>query len=211
MVPPGEFIGVAERRHLITAIGEWVVEQACAQMAQWRQVLGFAPRVALNTSIGQLVRPGLARTLLAAAAEHGLHPSALQLEITESQLLHADSDTLDNLLACRDVGCELAIDDFGTGHAGFDYLRKIPAAVLKVDKTFIDGLGADPTDAAIASSILALGHGLGMTVVAEGVEAQVQADALRGMGCDAAQGWLWHPALPPDDLLALLRGADMTG
>lgn len=211
MVAPGDFIEVAERRHLITRIGEWVIERAFAELAGWREQLGYAPRLALNTSIGQLVRPGLARTILSQADHAGIDPQVVQLEITESQLLHADDSTLRNLLACRDTGCALVIDDFGTGHAGFDYLRHIPATVLKVDKTFIDGLSQDTTDAAIVAGVIAVGHGLGMRVVAEGVERDEQAQVLRGLGCDAAQGWLWYRALPPGDLLELLRARDVTG
>lgn len=211
LVAPNEFIAIAERRHLITRIGEWVIEEAFGQMARWRSSLGFMPTLALNTSIGQLVRPGLARTILTRAAEEGIDPASIQLEITESQLLNADDATRENLQACRDAGCELAIDDFGTGHAGFDYLRHIPARVLKVDKTFIDGLARDTTDGAIVASVIALGHGLGMHVVAEGVETEEQALVLRTLNCDAGQGWLWHRAMPADELEALLRAPDVTG
>jgi len=210
-VPPAEFIGVAERRHLITRIGEWVVEEAFGQLARWRSTLGYVPALALNTSIGQLTRPGLARTILQCAEREGIDPHSIQLEITESQLLHADDSTLANLHACQEAGCELAIDDFGTGHAGFDYLRQIPARVLKVDKTFIDGLAHDTTDGAIVAGVIALGHGLGLSVIAEGVETEEQAQALRALNCDAGQGWLWHPALPAEDLEALLLAGDVTG
>ena len=210
-VPPAEFIGVAERRHLITRIGEWVVEEAFGQLARWRSSLGYVPALALNTSIGQLTRPGLARTILQCAEREGIDPHSIQLEITESQLLHADDSTLANLHACQEAGCELAIDDFGTGHAGFDYLRQIPARVLKVDKTFIDGLAHDTTDGAIVAGVIALGHGLGLSVIAEGVETEEQAQALRALNCDAGQGWLWHPALPAEDLEALLLAGDVTG
>lgn len=205
LVSPGEFIPVAERRHLIVEIGEWVVTQACEQARRWRDELGFSPRISVNVSTGQLVRQGLAAVIEARTAAAGIDPSWLQLEITESQLLSADQTTLGHLWACREVGCELAIDDFGTGHAGFDYLRRIPAQVLKIDKTFIDGLGVDTTDTAIVSGVIAVGHGMGLAVVAEGVERQAQAEVLRGLGCDAGQGWLWSRALPAAELAEVLR------
>ena len=204
LVPPDDFIGVAERRHLISAIGLWVIEEACQQVRHWRDELGFSPRVSVNVSTSQFVRDDLAAAVADFAAQAGIDVGEIQLEITESQLLSADDDTLARLRACRAAGSEVAIDDFGTGHAGFDYLRRIPASTLKIDKTFIDGLGADPTDTAIVAGVITVGHGLNLRVVAEGVETTVQADLLRELGCDAAQGWLFSPALHPDDLAALL-------
>lgn len=205
LVMPGDFIEAAERRHLMGDIGIWVIEEACAQIGRWRDELGFAPVVSINVSTGQLARPGLATAIARRAADAGIPPEALQLEITESQLLNVDRATLNHLAACRDVGSALAIDDFGTGHAGFDYLRRIPAQILKIDKTFIDGLGLDTTDTAIVTGVIAVGHGLGLVLVAEGVEKQAQADLLTALGCDAAQGWLWSPAVPPDEVAPLLR------
>lgn len=205
LVMPVDFIEAAERRHLMGDIGIWVIEEVCAQISRWRDELGYAPKVSINVSTGQLARPGLATAIARRAADAGIPPSALQLEITESQLLNVDRATLAHLAACRDVGPTLAIDDFGTGHAGFDYLRRIPAQILKVDKTFIEGLGVDTTDTAIVTGVIAVGHGLGLTLVAEGVERQEQADLLVRLGCDAAQGWLWAPAVPADDVLPMLR------
>ncbi len=205
LVMPGDFIAAAERRHPMGDIGIWVLETVCAQMNAWREELGFVPKVSINISTGQLARPGLATAIARRAADAGIPPTALQLEITESQLLNVDSSTLSNLAACREVGCALAIDDFGTGHAGFDYLRRIPAQVLKIDKTFIDGLGVDTTDTAIVTGVIAVGHGLGLTLVAEGVEQPEQADVLAHLGCDAGQGWLWSPAVAADDVVPMLR------
>jgi Amt family ammonium transporter len=210
LIYPGDFIPAAERRHLIADIGLVVLEQVCRQSRQWYDVLGEPVRISINVSTAQLVRPGLASAIAHRAAKAGIEPKCLQLEITESQLLSADESTLSHLWACRDVGCELAIDDFGTGHAGFDYLRRIPAHVLKIDKTFIDGLGVDSADRAIVAGVIAVGHGMGLKVVAEGVEKADQATTLRAAGCDAAQGWLWARALPSDEVLPLLRAGRVT-
>lgn len=210
LIYPGDFIPAAERRHLIADIGLVVLEQVCRQSRQWYDLLGEPVRISINVSTAQLVRPGLATAIADQAADAGIEPQWLQLEITESQLLSADESTLSHLWACRDVGCELAIDDFGTGHAGFDYLRRIPAHVLKIDKTFVDGLGLDPADKAIVAGVIAVGHGMGLTVVAEGVEKGEQAQTLLAAGCDAAQGWLWARALPTDEVLPLLRAGRVT-
>lgn len=207
---PAKFIPVAERRHLMVDIGLMVLDQVVDQMAAWQQALGRPVRVSMNVSTAQLVRPGLATAIARRTTGSGIDPRYLQLEITESQLLNADEVTLANLGACRDVGCDLAIDDFGTGHAGFDYLRRIPAQILKIDKTFIDGLQVDSTDSAIVSGVVAVGHGLNLLVVAEGVETQEQADALRGLHCDAAQGWLWARAMEPDEVLPFLQSGLVT-
>ncbi len=211
LVPPNDFISVAERRHLIGAIGLWVIDEACQQISRWEAELGWSPRVSVNVSTGQFVRNDLAAAIADLAARAGIDRRRLQLEVTESQVLNADDGTLAQLRSCLDAGSEMAIDDFGTGHAGFDYLRRIPASTLKIDKTFIDGVGSDPTDTAIVAGVITVGHGLNLRVVAEGVERTSQAQRLRELGCDAAQGWLWSPALHPDDVAARLKNASQFG
>lgn len=205
MVMPSDFIPVAERRHLIVPLGEWVLRRACRQAAQWRTDLGdAAPAMAVNISALQLGGHGLARRLGELLDGCALPATALCLEITETQLIGATDQVSSELAAIRALGVGVAIDDFGTGHAGFDYLRTVPADILKVDKSFIDGLGKDPTDTAIAASIITLGRNLGLTVVAEGVEEEGQLAVLRDLGCHQGQGWLWRPALQAKDAAALV-------
>ena len=112
-----------------------------------------------------------------------------------------------DLRTLAEVGVRLAVDDFGTGHSGFDYLRRMPVSELKIDKSFVDGLGTDATNTAITASVVALAHSLNLNVVAEGIERAAQRDALLEMGCPHGQGWLWHRAMPPEDIEALLRSA----
>jgi EAL domain-containing protein (putative c-di-GMP-specific phosphodiesterase class I) len=137
-------------------------------------------------------------------AVSGLPGERLCLEITESQLLIIDDAAVDDLRDLTARGVRLAIDDFGTGRTGFDYLRRLPVTELKIDKSFVGGLVVDPTHTAITASMVALGLGLGLEVVAEGIETREQLQALRTMGCTTGQGWYWYPALPADDLDTVL-------
>jgi len=208
MVPPGEFIDVAEQRGLIREIGEWVLRRACTQAATWRELFGDgAPRVAVNVSARQLGNSGLTSAVREALAGSGLPPDRLCLEVTESQLLMVGTSATTDLRTLAEVGVRLAVDDFGTGHSGFDYLRRMPVSELKIDKSFVDGLGTDATNTAITASVVALAHSLGLGVVAEGVERPAQRDVLLQMGCQHGQGWLWHRAMPPEDIEVILRRA----
>jgi EAL domain-containing protein (putative c-di-GMP-specific phosphodiesterase class I) len=210
-VLPGEFIDVAEQRGLIREIGEWVLRRACTQAAAWRGRFGDgAPRVAVNVSTRQLGNAGLTTAVRGALAGAALPPDWLCLEVTESQLLMVGTSATTDLRTLSEVGVRLAVDDFGTGHSGFDYLRRMPAGQLKIDKSFVDGLGIDATNTAITASVVALAHSLGLDVVAEGVERAAQRDALLEIGCVHGQGWLWYRAMPPEEIDDLLRRPSTT-
>ena len=203
---PGEFLDVAEQRGLITGIGRWVLDVACAQGARWFQEHGpGAPLVAVNVSTRQLGNHSLTDAVQRALGRSGLAADRLCLEITESRLLAVGSSAAAELTSLAASGVRLAVDDFGTGYSGITYLRRLPIGELKLDKSFVGGLGTDATDTALTTGVVALGLSLGLTVVAEGVETDGQLDALRDLGCSWGQGFLWEPAVPADRIDALLR------
>ncbi|HYN55913.1 MAG TPA: diguanylate cyclase [Motilibacterales bacterium] len=205
LVSPSEFIPIAERRYLISAVGDCVLEKAVAQAAQWRDEIGAdAPVIAINVSTGQLGGHGFPRKVMAELAKHGLSPDRISVEVTETQMISVTDRVRADLVQLQLSGIAIAVDDFGTGHAGFDYLRTLPVNILKVDKSFVDGLGSNVTDTAIAVSIIALGLSLGLTLIAEGVETQTQLSELRRLGCQRVQGWLWRPALPARGIVELI-------
>jgi diguanylate cyclase (GGDEF)-like protein/PAS domain S-box-containing protein len=211
LVSPGEFIPVAEESGLVIPIGEWVLGEAVAQLARWR-ARGFAvERMAVNVAAVQLNRPGLAEHLAARLKETGLPPGCVELEITEEGFLADLEGSLRALEAIADQGARLAIDDFGTGYSSLAYLKRLPVDTLKIDKTFIDGLPADEHDRSITEAILAVARQMGLEVVAEGVETEVQAQWLDGRGIHLAQGFLWARAQPPEALEASLPRAEGRG
>ena len=197
LVPPAEFIPVAEETGLVVPLGAWVVAKAAAQAAAWRalQPLDAPPMtVSINLSGRQLATPGFAVEVGAAIARSGADASHLCFEITENALLDADGGSVATLDRLKELGVRLAIDDFGTGHSSLTWLRRLPADYLKVDKTFVAGLGTDSGDTAIVRAVLDLGRALGLATVAEGVETAEQLAILRDFGCDWAQGY--HLARP---------------
>jgi diguanylate cyclase (GGDEF)-like protein len=193
---PAEFIPVAEETGLIVPIGRFVLEEVCAQLERWGRA-GVSDLVAtINVSAYQLREAGFVEAVAEVTARHGLGPSRVCLEFTESAFAAPDERTLAGLHALKDLGVFLAIDDFGVGTSALSQLKRLPVEVLKVDRSFVDGLGTDPEDTAIVASILSLAHAMGLHVVAEGVEAPAQAEELLALGCAAAQGWLYAPAMP---------------
>ena len=203
LVPPGEFVGVAEETGLIVPLGSWVIAEACRQAARWgAPATGLT--VSLNLSARQLEHPGFLGDVAAGIDARGAPPESLCFEITENALLDAAGATLRSLEALRERGVRLAIDDFGTGHSSLTWLRRLPADIVKIDRSFIAGLGTEPGDTAIVRAVIDLGQALGLTTVAEGVETPEQLDALRELGCDGAQGfWLARPG-GPEAISALL-------
>ena len=199
-INPEEFIPVAEDTGLIVSIGEWVMHTAARTLAEWRRTTDLEPDVwmAVNLSTRQLASGTLAETLDRVLASTGLPAANLHLEVTESLLLdHASSD-MDIIRAINDRGTPLSIDDFGTGYSSLSYLRRLPVQTLKIDRSFIAGVGREHEDNSIAATIIELAHGLGLNVVAEGVEDEVQLNALRRLGCEFGQGYLWSRPVPAE-------------
>ncbi len=188
-VPPVEFLGVAEESGLIMALGEQVLRAACAQAAAWH-ASGWPVGISVNFSLRQVSMAGFADLVLGVLASSGLQPSALTLEVTERVLVEGAGNMVDALAELRRQGVKLAIDDFGTGYASLAYLRQLPVDIIKIDPSFVAGLGADETLAMLTSTIVRVGRDLGIEVVAEGIERPEQLEMLRGMGCGLGQGFL---------------------
>ena len=205
LVGPGEFIPVAEDSGAILALGERVLEQACAQAATWRAELGTrAFYVSVNLSPRQVCEPGLAQRVAAVLGASGLPASALALELTESALMEDSELVAENLRGLKELGVRLVLDDFGTGYSSLAYLRRFPIDAIKIDRRFIAGLGRDNDDTTIVEAIVRMAAGLRLDVVAEGIETDVQAAILDGMGCRRGQGFLWSRAVAPADAGELL-------
>jgi EAL domain-containing protein (putative c-di-GMP-specific phosphodiesterase class I) len=196
---PARFIGAAERTDLIVSIGNWVLDDVCRQLAIWRDA-GFPPMtVAVNVSARHVSEPGLAERLQELLDQYRLPPHSLELELTESTLLETGEDTLSTLEKLKLQGVNLAIDDFGMGYSSLSYLKHLPLASLKIDRSFVRDMTTDADDRTIAATVVALGHSLGLKVVAEGVESEQQRDILISQGCDFAQGHLFSQALSSED------------
>jgi len=196
---PGHFISAAERTDLIVSIGNWVLDDVCRQLAQWRDE-GFPPMtVAVNVSARHVSEPGLAERLRELLDKYRLPPHSLELELTESTLLETGEQTLSTLEQLKCQGVDLAIDDFGMGYSSLSYLKHLPLASLKIDRSFVRDMTTDSDDRTIAATVVALGHSLGLKVVAEGVESEQQRDILISQGCDFAQGYLFSQPLSSDD------------
>jgi EAL domain-containing protein (putative c-di-GMP-specific phosphodiesterase class I) len=207
-VSPAEFIPVAEESGLILALGLRVLEEACAQTVAWRTGHPSLRNltIAVNLSARQLADPYLVREVVAVLQRTGLPADALWFEITESMLM-ADTDSSARILReLRSCGIHLSIDDFGTGYSSLAYLRRFAVDALKIDRSFIMSMQDDPEDAVIVGTILALAHGLGLRVVAEGVELQEQLDMLTALGCDEVQGYLTGRPGRAADVLPILLG-----
>jgi diguanylate cyclase (GGDEF)-like protein len=209
-VSPEKFIPVAEASGLIGAIGAWALRQACRQAKVWRETAFPALTVAVNVSLTQCRRADLAATVEAALQEAGLSPEALELEVTESVFLREDDESvLTQLRHLRAIGVAVAIDDFGTGYSSLGRLRALPVDKVKIDRSFIARLGHENGADAIVRAIVALGHGLGLHVTAEGVEDESQLRFLREANCDGAQGFLVGRPVQASNLSGLV-GSEVT-
>jgi EAL domain-containing protein (putative c-di-GMP-specific phosphodiesterase class I) len=196
LVTPDEFIPFAERSGLIIGIGAWVMREACLQAAAWRDAEpgGPARSMSVNVSGRQLtVGAGLVPAVEAALAESALHPTALVIEVTESALMEDAAAALRVVNELKALGVRIAIDDFGTGYSSLTYLKRFPVDLLKVDRSFIAGLGVNADDSSIVRSVIELAHAFGIEAVAEGIETPEQLAALKGLGCRFGQGYLWSP------------------
>jgi diguanylate cyclase (GGDEF)-like protein len=190
LLSPAAFLSVAEETGLIVQIGQWVIRTACQQVRAWRDAGIHMPYCSVNLSLKQFASETLVQDVRDALALAGIDGPSLEVEITESQLM-ADPERVQNILKeLRSIGVRVAIDDFGTGYSSLAYLKRLSAGTLKVDRSFVNGLPEDKEDIAILRAVLALGHSVGMEVVAEGVETEPQLAMLKGLGCDRVQGYL---------------------
>mgnify|MGYP001024941231 CR=1 FL=1 len=195
-IPPLKFIPIAEESGLIEPLGNWVLDQACRQLAEWRQHGLGNLRMAVNLSAQQLRSPLLLETVAEVLQRHGLQGHDLELEITESMAMENPELAIRQLRGLRELGIQLAIDDFGTGYSSLAYLKRLPIQILKLDRTFVRDIETDESDAEISAATLALAHNLGLKVVAEGVETDAQRDFLIRHECDYLQGFLFGKPLP---------------
>lgn len=214
LIAPCDFLPIAEETGLIVPIGQWVMEQACAQMKSWLDAGYQLDALAVNISARQFNRPDFATSVAKALQQSGLEPSCLELEITEGTLMANDAAALATLEALKALGVRLAVDDFGTGYSSLAYLKKLPVDKLKIDRSFVTDIGSDPASAAIVSAIIGLARCLGLSVLAEGIQTEQQRETLLASGCSEGQGFLFARPLSPaavpsleDAMLHLVRAA----
>jgi len=205
LISPARFIPVAETSGLIAPIGQWVLQEACLQAQRWRAAGLGSMTMAVNVSPRQFALSDLVAVVGDALAQSGFPATCLELEITESALAERPEQALALLNQLGDLGLRLAVDDFGTGYSSLAHIKRFPIDVLKIDQSFVREIPESGDDMAISSAIIAMGHSLGLSVLAEGVETQAQLDFLRGRGCDSYQGYLRSRPVPPDAFEVLLR------
>ncbi|MFN8049988.1 MAG: EAL domain-containing protein [Acidimicrobiales bacterium] len=206
LLSPGEFVPIAEQSGLIIPIGPWVIEEACRTLAKWSKELPGGDRftMGINLSGKQLVKPTLIADIEAVLAETGVDPSHIEMEITESILLDDVDRSILVLEKLKALGLKLSLDDFGTGYSSLTYLRSFPIDVVKIDRSFVDGIGEDRENAAIVRSVVDLARTLGLSCIAEGVETESDLAELRALGCDTAQGFLFAKPLSEPDAARLI-------
>lgn len=204
MVQPNQFISVAEETDLIVKLDSWVLRKACQQGAQWYRELGRDWLVAVNLSARQFRRHDLVAFVAEVLTETGLPPHLLELEITESSLMHNVDDVIQRMDALVRLGVHLTIDDFGTGYSSLAYLKRFPVQKLKIDQSFVRGLGDDDNDAAIVKTVIVLAEVLGLDLLAEGVETRAQLHSLQQLGCHRFQGYLFGKPMPAAEFAGLV-------
>lgn len=208
LVPPGDFIPLAEDTGLIVPIGEWVLREAARALARWRQEGVALDNVAINIPTVHFERDSLLSTVREALLENGLAPGAIELELTETCMVRDFERTLPRLEALIEAGATLSIDDFGTGYSSLAYLTRLPIAKLKVDRAFVNQLGVSRQGEAVCRAIVALGQSLGVQVLAEGVETAEQVSALLALGCRAMQGFLFSRPVPLEQVPQAIQAAE---
>jgi EAL domain-containing protein (putative c-di-GMP-specific phosphodiesterase class I) len=204
LIAPDQFIPLAEKTGLIVPIGEWVLDEACRQISEWREAGRRDWTMAVNLSALQFGHASLIQTVREALKRHALEPGCLTLEVTESTAMRSADASLRILQQLRDMGVSISIDDFGTGYSSLLYLKRLPASELKIDRGFIRDLARDTEDAAIVSAIVALGQTLNLNIVAEGVETSAQQEFLTRLGCNSLQGFLLGHPMSADHLIEAL-------
>jgi len=208
MVPPREFLGAAEESGLIVPLGEWVLRQACAQGVAWGHSSSGSPEdvgVSVNLSARQITAPAFTARVAAILADTGLPPGALTVEVNERVLVEEDGLIVERLAELHRLGVRMAIDDFGTGYASLAYLRRLPLDIIKIDPSFVAGLGQDDTLSLLTRTVVQVGRDLGLRVIAEGIEQPRQLTALREMGCAFGQGFLVARPMSAPGVEALIR------
>jgi EAL domain-containing protein (putative c-di-GMP-specific phosphodiesterase class I) len=205
MVPPEQFITAAEETSLIIPIGRWVLDQACAQIADWehrpdRRHL----TVAVNVSVRQFRHPEFVDEVMNAIEQSGIQPHKLKLELTESLLADGIDVTIAKMGSLKEMGVTLSLDDFGIGYSSLSYLKRLPLDQLKIDREFVKDILVDANDAAIAKTVINLAHSLDLDVLAEGVETEEQREFLARQGCHSYQGYLFCKPLPIEELEAFM-------
>ncbi|HZU28920.1 MAG TPA: bifunctional diguanylate cyclase/phosphodiesterase [Bryobacteraceae bacterium] len=205
LIPAADFIPIAEEADLIIPIGEWVLRRLCAQAVQWQGPGSKQLRFWVNVSARQFCAPGFAQIVRSAISDSGVDASCLVLELTETAIMREVEQSAGLMSELRQAGVRLAIDDFGTGYSSLNYLRMFPVQAIKMDQSFVRDLSDSMRALAIMQSMVALGHTLGLEVVAEGVETQAQFELLRQAGCDLAQGYLFGSPMPAPAAEALIR------
>jgi predicted signal transduction protein with EAL and GGDEF domain/DNA-binding response OmpR family regulator len=200
LVPPGDFIPLAEETGLIVPLSEWAVKQAARQARIWQQNFGFADSIAVNLPSRLFERSDLVENIHQSVSAYGVPHKAILLEITENNLMKDLHNVSLSLHRLNEIGVEISIDDFGTGYSSLAYLTTLPISELKIDRSFVRDLGITPQSSAVVSAIIALARSLGLRVIAEGVESLRQMEVLHRLGCGVMQGFLFSKPLPPDDL-----------
>jgi EAL domain-containing protein (putative c-di-GMP-specific phosphodiesterase class I) len=208
VVLPLNFIPVAEETGLIVPLGQWVLDQACEQTRRWQDQFPSNPPlgISVNLSARQFQHPHLLEDVQNTLTRTGLEPSTLTLEVTESVAMQHPEATATTLRAPKSLGLRIAIDDFGTGYSSLSYLQRFPLDTLKIDRSFVDGLGNDQQNKAIVQSVVALARALNLNTTGEGIETAGQQAHLRALGCDMGQGFLFARPAPAADMEALLSG-----
>jgi EAL domain-containing protein (putative c-di-GMP-specific phosphodiesterase class I) len=204
LLPPADFIGLAEETELILPIGRFVLEQACWRARSWRDQFNFPLSVSVNLSPRQFLQPRLVDEISEILETTGVDPSQLCLEITESLAMSDVEGVAGVLLDLKSLGVRVAIDDFGTGYSSLGYLKQFPVDVVKIDRSFVEGLETSAVDAAIVAAVIGLADAVGMTTVAEGVETRQQFERLRDLGCDTIQGFYLAKPMPASAFESLL-------
>ena len=211
LVSPIEFIPVLEETGLIVPVGEWVMQEVCAQIKAWRKARLSVPPVAINLSARQFQQKDLEVTVHRILSDSGVDASLIQFELTESLLMKDPEAAERTLGGLKKSGVKISVDDFGTGYSSLAYLKRFPIDALKIDRTFVRDIAVDPDDAMIIVAIIGLAHSLKLKVIAEGVETESQLKFLAAHACDEVQGFLFSKPVPPEACARMLREGDLPG
>jgi EAL domain-containing protein (putative c-di-GMP-specific phosphodiesterase class I) len=201
---PNQFVSFAEETGIIVPMGAWVLREACQQAHRWQKAATEPIFVSVNLAARQVSTPGIVHDIKRTLEDSALAPELLQLELTETAAMGTTGEPLRALQRLAELGVRISIDDFGTGHSNIAYLRQLPVHGLKLAGSFVEGLRteqADPVDEHIVSSLVDMAHALGLSVTAEGIEVEAQADRLRRLGCDLGQGYFYAKPVAADDVL----------